>query len=455
MDRKINLLFSAIAAVTMMATGNSLAQTQSEIHRDAATRNIGSDKFLADNAQAFYCNLPDNNNAIVLAARATNSIRVPLTQIFDDVWIVGSRYVAQYLIKTPDGFVMVDAGNNAAEVQTYNLPALQSLGLSASYPLKEIFLTHGHGDHDGGAQWLLDNLKARSWLGSADATANKSYAPKLIDSKNLSPQQVSIGGKEFTVLATPGHTQGSTSAVLTVKDNGRDVRVLINGGQSMTSSVPEVAQYLDSIERTYAMASALNVEGVMTPHIYWDGTVKKVDDIIAKGRANPSQFIFGKEGVLRQLAVARECSASWLTRLDASRQFPTWRFNSLEIVDASNVNLISAKLKNGWNDVAGKQIKFTFDNSSASCTTSTNNEGVATCTSPGLAGQKFTAAFVGKSDNQFVDLPASAQGTTPQFGGDGGGGGCTIGNGRFDPMLIGLAALALLGLVRRRRKSRI
>lgn len=276
-------------AIAVGASTHVAAQTQTDIHRDAATRNVGGDTFTAQNARAFYCNLPDDNNAIVLAARATNSIRVPLTQIFDDVWIVGSRYVAQYIIKTPDGFVMVDGGNNAAEVETYNLPALRSLGLTASYPLKEIFLTHGHGDHDGGAQWLLDNLGARSWLGSADA-ANKSYQPKLIDSNNLSPQQISVGGKAFTMLATPGHTPGSTSAVLTVKDNGRDVRVLINGGQSMTSSVPAVAQYLDSIERTYKLAKDMNVEGVMTPHIYWDGTVLKVDDIIAKGRGKPSQF---------------------------------------------------------------------------------------------------------------------------------------------------------------------
>lgn len=294
------------SALLVLMTGNALAQTQTSVHIDAANRNVGNDTFLKENARAFYCNLPEDNNSIVLAARATNATRVPLTQIFDDVWIVGTRYVAQYIIKTADGFVMVDGGNNAKEVETYNYPALQSLGLSAAYPLKEIFLTHGHGDHDGGAKWLLDNLGARSWLGSADA-AGKEYAPISIDSTKLSAQDISVGGKTFTALATPGHTPGSTSAVLTVRDNGKDVKVLINGGQSMTSSIPQVVQYLDSIERTYALAKAMNVEGVMTPHIYWDGTHKKVDEIVANGRSKPSQFVFGNEGVLRQLAVAREC----------------------------------------------------------------------------------------------------------------------------------------------------
>ena len=436
-----------LAATTLAAAamGHAAAQTsQAETHRDAATRNVGSDTFMMQNARAFYCNLTDDNNAIVIAARATNSIRVPLTQVFDDVWIIGSRYVAQYLIKTADGFVMVDSGNNATEVQTYDYPALQSLGLSATFPLKEVFLTHGHGDHDGGAQWLLDNLKARSWLGSADA-AGKSYQPKTIASTNLAPQQISIGGKMFTVLATPGHTPGSTSAVLNVKDDGKDVRVLINGGQSMTNAVPEVAQYLDSIERTYAMAKSLKVNAVMTPHIYWDGTALKVDEMIAKGRSKPSQFVYGEQTVLRQLAVARECSASWLTRLDTTKSFATWRFNTLEIVGTPANDKVTAKLSNGWNQVSGQAIKFTVEGSSASCTATTNSAGEATCTS-GLPGGKLNAEFSGTTNAQFVDLPATAQGDVPEDS----GGGCTIGNGRFDPMLMGLALLAAFGLVRRR-----
>jgi glyoxylase-like metal-dependent hydrolase (beta-lactamase superfamily II) len=201
---------------------------------------------------------------------------------------------------------------------------MQSLGLSASYPLKAIFLTHGHGDHDGGALWALQNMGARSFIGSADA-GGKSYAPTTINSADLSMRQMSIGGKTFWVLPTPGHTPGSTSAVLEVTDWGTTRRVLINGGQSMTNSIPQVAQYLDSIERTYSMAKALRVEGVMTPHIYWDGEGAKMREILATGRTNPGQHIYGREAVLRQLAVARECSAAWLTQLDTTRVLSVWR----------------------------------------------------------------------------------------------------------------------------------
>lgn len=92
----------AIAALAAAAGALAVAQTQTDIHRDAATRNVGGDAFMMKYARAFYCNLPDDNNAIVIEARGWNNqtgtgpnaqYRIPLTQIFDDVWFVGNHYV--------------------------------------------------------------------------------------------------------------------------------------------------------------------------------------------------------------------------------------------------------------------------------------------------------------------------------------------------------------------------
>lgn len=418
------------AAALAMAVSLATAQTQTDIHRDAATRNVGDDSFLMQYARAFYCNLPDDNNQIVLASRAWNNTtgtgdnaqyRIPLTQIFDDVWFVGNHYVGQVLIKTRDGLVQVDAGNNANEVMTFNYPAMQALGLSASYPLKAIFITHGHGDHDGGATWLKTTLNPETFLGSADA-ANKAYAPTTIDSTDLSMRTMSIGGKRFWILPTPGHTAGSTSAVVEVRDHGKPVRVLINGGQSMSSnSIPAVASYLDSIERTYVMVKALDVEGVMTPHIYWDGEGEKMREIIAKGRTKPSQHVYGHESVVRQMVVARECSAAWLTRLDATAVLPVWRYNSIEFVDAPTPTKVAAKVQNGWGPLANQKVRFSIDKSDerdghrgrhdgkqASCTAKTNANGVASCDLHPLRPHKdrVTAKFEGAESTDFVDLPA-------------------------------------------------
>jgi glyoxylase-like metal-dependent hydrolase (beta-lactamase superfamily II) len=422
---KKRFIFTKFVTAALAVTTSSLAaaQSQSDIHRDAATHNTFGDPFMNQYARAFYCNLPDDNNGIVIQARSwnnttganNNQYRIPLTQIFDDVWTIGNHYVTQYMIKMPDGIVEVDSGNSATEFSTFNFPALKSLGLSASYPLKAIFLTHGHGDHDGGAQWALDNLGARSYLGSADNTlgapAGKSYKPIFIDSTDLSMRTMSIGGKTFWILPTPGHTPGSTSAVLEATDYGQTKRVLINGGQSMTSSITEVAQYLDSIERVYAMASVLNVDGVMTPHIYWDGEGFYDDQINATGRTNPSQNVYGHETVMHMTAVARECSAAWLTQLDTTRVLPVWRANKIDLMPASpapNLLLkVSAKLSNGWGPVANQPVAFSVDGQA--CTAITNAAGVATCgksfSGVGSAPKVISASYAGAQSSDFVDLP--------------------------------------------------
>ncbi len=413
---------AALTAVLAVAASIADAQTRTDVHRDAATRNVGNDPFMMTYARAFYCNLADDNNQIVIASRGWNNTtgtganaqyRIPLTQIFDDVWFVGNHYVGQYLIKTADGLVQADAANTASEVVTFNHPAMQALGLSATYPLKAVFLTHGHGDHDGGASWLKTNLGAEIFLGSAD-TANKTYASTTIDSTDLSVRQLSIGGKNFWILPTPGHTAGSTSAVVEVKDHGKTVRVLMNGGQSMSAnSIPAVASYLDSIERTYVMVKALNVEGVMTPHIYWDGEGEKLREILATGRTVPSQHVYGHESVARQMVVARECSAAWLSRLDATAVLPVWRYNTIEFQHASPLpQRFSARASNGWGPLANQSVTFKHEGTGATCSATTNASGVATCAQafgpfqPGV--DKISASFAGASTSDFVDLPAVA-----------------------------------------------
>lgn len=406
-----------VAAALVTAAGLAAAQTQTDIHRDAATRNALGDEFLMQYARAFYCNLPDDNNQIVINSRGWNNTtgtganaqyRIPATQIFDDVWFVGNHYVGQYLIKTPNGLVQIDAANNANEVMTFNYPAMQALGLSASYPLKAVLLTHGHGDHDGGATWLKANLNPEIFLGSADAN-NKAYAPTTIDSTDLSLRQMSVGGKKFWILPTPGHTAGSTSSVVEVQDYGKTVRVLTNGGQSMSSnSIPAVASYLDSIERTYVMVKALNVEGVMTPHIYWDGEGEMMRRILATGRTQPSQHVYGHEKVVQQMVIARECSAAWLARLDATAVLPVWRYNTIEYIGDPTPTNVKAKVQNGWGPLVNQKVKFSVAETGASCTATTDTHGIATCAVRPLRPHtdRLTATFAGAESADFVDLPA-------------------------------------------------
>jgi glyoxylase-like metal-dependent hydrolase (beta-lactamase superfamily II) len=287
---------STALAVCPWAQAQSTAEFQR--HMEASTRNTGGDPSLVQSWRAFYCNLPDDNNRIVLEQRAKNVIRMPLTMLFDDVWYIGSEYVGTYIIKNERGFVMVDSGNNAQEVETYTVPALRSLGLSASLPLNAVLLTHGHGDHDGGMNYLRTNLGAIAYLGAADA-AGKAYQPATWVSTDRAPKNVTIAGVPVTVLATPGHTPGATAYVIEAHDKGKPVKLFVSGGSSMQAAVPLIRDYLDSMERTYALVKGQKIDSASNPHVYWDGSVNLVKKIQAEGLRSPSQFIIGNEKLLR------------------------------------------------------------------------------------------------------------------------------------------------------------
>lgn len=401
----------AAAAAAAGSAGLSGAQpvTEFDRHMEASRLNTGGDPTMVHPWRAFYCNLPDDNNRIVLAERTKNSIRVPLTQIMDDVWYVGTEYVGQYILRNGSGFVMVDGGNSAAEMTSYNLPALESLGLGTAGPLHSVLITHGHRDHDGGALQMKQSTGAAIYLGSADA-AGKDYAPITLDTAVLTPYEIRTGGRDITVLSTPGHTAGATGFVVRARDGGKEVKLFVSGGSSMSANnVPLIAGYLDSMERTYALLKDMKVDSASNPHVYWDGSLALIKRIQAEGRKSPSQFIIGNEKLLRAFAIGRECTAAWLAKNDPTASVPVWRVSTLDFLPASpSPSRIAARLSNGWGPVANQTVTFSLEGSGAACTATTDAKGVATCASrfgplrPGT--DRITASFAGATATGVVDL---------------------------------------------------
>ncbi|MDN3919394.1 MBL fold metallo-hydrolase [Roseateles violae] len=403
---RLTALFGAVSAAAL----SSAQQTQADLHMEATRLNTGDIAQMTFPWRAFYCNLADNNNQLIINERTKNSIRVPLTKIYDDIWYIGSEYVGQYLVRTDTGWVMVDGGNNSAEMLNYNIPALQSLGMGPAAPLHGVLVTHGHGDHDGGAAQMKASTGAPIYLGSGDAN-NKSYAPIPLDSTATAPFDLQVGGRTFTVLPTPGHTAGATGFVVRGHDGGKEVKLFVAGGSSLPGSLTGIANYLTSSERTYNMIKALKVDATSNPHISWDGSRDRIKQIQTEGLSSPSQFTIGNELLLRGFAIVRECTATRLAQLDPTFSAPVWRVSQIEFMPGSpSTSQISAKLKNGWGPMADRTVTFSLDGSGAACTATTDAEGVATCSSrfgpfrPRV--DTITATFAGGTSPGIVDLGA-------------------------------------------------
>lgn len=396
------------AAAVLAGTGAAWGQSQMDIHLEAATRNTGGDKFLKDWTRDRYCMYVDN--PALLAEIRTQRAPVPMTQVFDDAWFVGFQNVGQFILKNGNGFTLIDTLNNSADVDNYTLPALRSLGLGAQAPLVGAYITHGHFDHDGGAARLreLFGTGFPIYIGSGDAQG-KTYGPILLDSNNLGYQSFSLGGRAMTVLASPGHTPGTMSAIVPVHDNGVERKLLIVGGTAIPMNIAASRSYLQSVERMYQAAKDFKAEGTLHPHGIIDGGNQHMADINARGSRTANPYIIGNEKLLRTVAIMRECGAAQVAQVDATAKEPVWRVTSLSFdTQSPSPARIAAKLQSDWGPVAGQQVVFSVGNSGAACTARTNAEGIAVCGSPLTVRPRdeVTATFAGAAGPDHVDLPS-------------------------------------------------
>ena len=82
--------------------------------------------------------------------------KIPPYKVFDNVWYVGLRWVAAYLIKTNDGYILIDTLHPPFVGHLIDNLALLNVDPSE---IKYVLMTHGHFDHVGGATTLKPLFK--------------------------------------------------------------------------------------------------------------------------------------------------------------------------------------------------------------------------------------------------------------------------------------------------------
>jgi metallo-beta-lactamase class B len=157
---------------------------------------------------------------------------LPPYRVIDNIYYVGSTEIAQFLITTPEGHILLDSGFEASVPRLRDNVA--ALGFRFE-DIKVILTSHAHIDHVQ-AHALVRRLTGARVVASARDGAFieaggkgesvydgvYSWTPCPVDRVVSDGDEITLGGTTMAAHLTPGHTMGATTWTMRVKEPGGD-----------------------------------------------------------------------------------------------------------------------------------------------------------------------------------------------------------------------------------------
>lgn len=223
------------------------------------------------------------------------------TKVFDNVYCIGSVSVVAWVIETSDGLILIDSMWDDRDAKLIE-EGIKGFGLNPK-DLKYIILSHGHGDHYGGANYLRNKYAAKVVLTKTDTDlmynlntgANSPRSPKTkVDIYSKDKDVIKLGDTSITILETPGHTAGCSSFIFPVKYKGKEYTAVLWGGTELPKEKELVAKYKESAEYFKKEALSKNALVSLTAHMFADNGYANLEKVanLKEGEANP--FIMTK-----------------------------------------------------------------------------------------------------------------------------------------------------------------
>lgn len=261
------------------------------------------------------------------------------TKVFDNLYYIGSKNVGTWLINTSEGIILIDAMNNSEDAENIIVPDMKKLGFDPA-KIKYVLVTHGHGDHYGGAKYIQDNFGAKVLMSSIDwdfmtknykdAIAAKAEAeasgkdtsklriPTTIPTSytNITDgEKLTLGDTTITVVYTPGHTPGCVSLIIPVTDNGTKHTVSIWGGTGLPQSIEDNKKYESSVDYFNKFTDTAQVDGEISAHPFIDNAVERMDTLRNRKNGDQNPFVIGEEGYKAYMAKMKEYSTNNISKL--------------------------------------------------------------------------------------------------------------------------------------------
>jgi metallo-beta-lactamase class B len=207
----------------------------------------------------------------------------PPHRMIGNIYYVGSKDLASYLIVTPQGDILINSNLVSSPVQIRR--SVEQLGFKFS-DIKILLISHAHFDHAAGSAAIKQMTHAQYMVMDGDVSVIESggrtdfqfgkspdtyYPPAKVDHVLRDGSQVRLGGTVLVAHLTPGHTKGCTTWTMKVRDNGQTYNVVIVGSPNVLSDYklvnnPAYPQIASDFERTFAVLKSLPCDVFLGAH---------------------------------------------------------------------------------------------------------------------------------------------------------------------------------------------
>src|SRR4051812_42137695 len=168
----------------------------------------------------------------------------PAHKVVGNVYYVGSKDLATFLITTPEGHILINSGFE--ETVPLIRRSVESLGFKMT-DVKILLASHAHSDHVAGHALLQKTTGAKVYVMRGDdqviASGGKGqymytkdrWTPCKVDRILEDRDEVKLGGVTLVARLTPGHTRGCTTWTWRVAEGGKTYDVVVIGSPNVNN----------------------------------------------------------------------------------------------------------------------------------------------------------------------------------------------------------------------------
>ncbi len=220
--------------------------------------------------------------AAVLAGQNNNWTRpFPGHRVIGNLYAVGTYDLAVFLITSSDGHILINTG--VEDSMAMIRQNIESVGFRLE-DVKILLATQAHWDHTAALAEIKDLTGAEMWATAEDAPVledggfsdphfggRESFRPVSVDRIIADGDVIELGATRLTVMETPGHTAGSSSYLMEIREGNRtyDVGVInmgtINDGKKLVVD-PTYPGVADDFALTFRKQKALELDVWVSSH---------------------------------------------------------------------------------------------------------------------------------------------------------------------------------------------